>query len=88
MRLGFIPANRGMFNERLASRMRTQTLESLTAQGIEVVCPTTEQTRQGCVESREEAELCAKLFRERDVQGIIIGAVNFGDEQAAALTVR
>ena len=88
MRLGFIPANRGMFNERLASRMRAQTLESLTAQGIDVVVPSTEQTRQGCVESREEAELCAKLFREQDVQGIIIGAVNFGDEQAAALTVR
>ncbi|HVY32197.1 MAG TPA: L-fucose/L-arabinose isomerase family protein [Polyangiaceae bacterium] len=88
MRLGFIPANRGMFNERLAARMRTQTIESLTAQGIEVVAPTTEQTRQGCVESREEAELCARLFRDKDVQGIIIGAVNFGDEQAAALTVR
>jgi L-fucose isomerase-like protein len=88
MRLGFIPANRGMFNERLAARMRTQTIESLTTQGIDVVAPTTEQTRQGCVESREEAELCAKLFRDRDVQGIIIGAVNFGDEQAAALTVR
>jgi L-fucose isomerase-like protein len=88
MRLGFIPANRGMFNERLASRMRTQTLESLRAQGIDVVCPTTEQTRQGCVESREEAELTARLFRDQDVQGIIIGAVNFGDEQAAALTVR
>ena len=88
MRLGFVPANRGMFNERLAARMRTQTIESLTAQGIDVVAPSTEQTRQGCVSSREEAELCAKLFRDQDVQGIIIGAVNFGDEQAAALTVR
>lgn len=88
MKLGFIPANRGMFNERLAARMRTQTIESLTAQGIEVVAPTTEQTRQGCVESRADAELCAKLFRDQEVQGIIIGAVNFGDEQAAALTVR
>jgi L-fucose isomerase-like protein len=88
MRLGFIPANRGMFNERLAARMRTQTIESLTAQGIEVVAPSTEQTRQGCVQSREEAELTARLFRDQDVQGIIIGAVNFGDEQAAALTVR
>ena len=88
MRLGFIPANRGMFNERLASRMCTQTLENLTAQGIDVVAPSTEQTRLGCVESREEAELCAKLFRDQEVQGIIIGAVNFGDEQAAALTVR
>ena len=57
MRLGFIPANRGMFNERLAARMRTQTIDSLTAQGIDVVAPTTEQTRQGCVSTREEAEL-------------------------------
>jgi hypothetical protein len=48
-----------MFNERLASRMRTQTLDSLKAQGIDVVAPSTEQTRQGCVESREEAETCS-----------------------------
>ncbi len=88
LKLGFIPANRGMFSERLAAKMRTQTIDSLKALGIDVVVPTTEQTRQGCVESREEAELCAKLFRDQDVHGIVIGAVNFGDEQSAAWTVR
>jgi L-fucose isomerase-like protein len=88
MKLGFIPANRGMFSERLAARMRTQVIDSLSGLGIDVVVPTTEQTRQGCVESLQEAELCARLFRDQEVSGIVIGAVNFGDEQAAALTVR
>jgi L-fucose isomerase-like protein len=88
MKLGFVPANRGMFNERLAQRMRTQTIDNLVKQGIDVVVPSTELTRQGCVESREDAEKCGKLFREQEVEGIVIGAVNFGDEQAAASTVR
>ncbi|KKL57179.1 hypothetical protein LCGC14_2237990, partial [marine sediment metagenome] len=29
-----------------------------------------------------------KMFRDRDVQGIVIAAVNFGDEQGVALTVK
>ena len=44
------------------------------------------ETNCGCVEN--EAELCAELFRRRQVQGIVVGAVNFGDEQSAATVVR
>lgn len=32
--------------------------------------------------------MCAALFRERRVQGIVIGAVNFGEEQPVAQVVR
>jgi hypothetical protein len=88
VRLGFIPANRGFFSAELAAKMRGQTIDAMTRQGIEVVVPGSEQTKVGCVENRQEAEICAELFRQRRVQGIVIGAVNFGDEQAAAWTVR
>jgi L-fucose isomerase-like protein len=88
VRLGFIPANRGFFSAELAAKMRGQTIDAMTRQGIEVVVPGSEQTKVGCVENRQEAEICAALFRQRRVQGIVIGAVNFGDEQAAAWTVR
>lgn len=88
VKIGFIPANRGFFSPVLASKMRRQTIEALTALGVEVVVPSDEQTKVGCVENIAEAEFCAKLFRDADVDGIVIGAVNFGDEQAAAWVVK
>ena len=88
VKFGFVPANRGMFSAVLAAKTRKQTLEVLQGMGFEVVVPNEEQTKVGCVESIDEADLCAKLFREAEVDGIIIGAVNFGDEQAAARVVR
>jgi len=87
-KLGFVPANRGFFSANLAAKMRQQTIDAMEAMGLEVVVPTPEQTKVGCVENRAEAELCAKLFRDADVDGIVIGAVNFGDEQAAAWVIR
>jgi L-fucose isomerase-like protein len=87
-KIGFIPANRGFFSAALAAKMRRQTIDVMTKMGLEVVVPSDEQTKVGCVENLEEAELCAKLFRDADVDGIVVGAVNFGDEQAAAWTVR
>ncbi len=88
IKLGFIPANRGFFSPVLAQKMRRQTLDALTSLGAEVVVPSEEQTKVGCVENISEAELAAKLFRDADVDGIVIGAVNFGDEQAAAWCVK
>ncbi len=86
--LGFVPANRGFFSAELAAKMRGQTIEVMERLGVEVVVPDTAATKVGCVENRKEADLCAALFRQKDVRGIVIGAMNFGDEQAAAWTVR
>ena len=86
--LGFIPANRGFFSPELAAKMRGQAIDAMKNLGLDVVVPDVHQTKVGCVENRQEAELCAELFRRHNVQGIVIGAVNFGDEQAAAWTVR
>ncbi|NQU39715.1 MAG: L-fucose/L-arabinose isomerase family protein [Lentisphaerae bacterium] len=86
--LGFIPASRGFFDATLALRMREQAIEAFEAMGVELVYPSLEQTRNGCVESRAETELVGALFRERGVDGIVVGAMNFGDEQGVALTVK
>lgn len=88
LRLGFVPAKRGTFNANLAVSMRQQTIAALAAAGVEVVVPTPEDTACGCVENRREAECCAELFRRQAVDGIVIGAVNFGDEQSAAWVLR
>jgi len=88
VRLGFVPAKRGTFNANLAVSMRQQTIAALEGAGLEVVVPTTDDTQYGCVENRQEAERCAEVFRRQAVDGIVIGAMNFGDEQSAAWVVR
>ena len=88
VKIGFLPANRGFFSVKLASEMRGRTVAALRKAGVAVVAPSPAQTRAGCVESLEEAVIAGRLFREDRVDGILISAVNFGDEQAAALAVR
>ena len=86
--LGFLPANRGFFSKELARSMRDATVEAMVRAGIRVVVPDAAQTKVGCVETRQEAELAAELFRRERVQGIVVGAVNFGEEQGVAWCVR
>jgi len=88
LKLGFLPASRGFFSKRLAREMRAQTLATLRHAGYEVIIPEPGQTSEGCVETRAEAQFCATLFREQRVDGVIVCAVNFGDEQAVALALR
>lgn len=88
VKLGFIPSNRGFFSKELAAKMRDQTIEVLRAMGVEVVVPDASQTKVGCVETREEAELAAEMFRREGVHGILVGAVNFGEEQGVAWCIK
>ncbi len=88
VKIGFLPANRSFFSSELAAKMRKEVIVAMENQGIEVVVPTEEQTEVGCVSSREEAKLCGKLFADAEVRGIVVGAVNFGEEQAVAETIR
>lgn len=86
--LGFIPANRGFFSSELAAKMRGEAVEAMEKLGIDVVVPSPQQTEVGCVQSLAEAEICAEMFRSRNMQGIVVGAVNFGEEQSVAHTIR
>jgi len=88
IKLGLLAANRSFFSAELAAKMRAQAVEAMRSLGIEVVVPDERQTKLGCVENLAEAELCAELFRAAGVDGIVVIAANFGDEQAAAWTVR
>lgn len=88
VRIGFIPANRGFFSDDLAARMRQGTIDVLQQSGAEVVVPTPEQTKVGCIETVDEAMLAGRMFREAQVDGIVINCVNFGDEKGAAISVK
>ena len=89
VKIGFVPANRAFFSDRLAAQMRAETLKVLQAcPGVEVVVPTPRDTKVGCVESLDEARKVGRMFAAAGVQGIVVGAVNFGDEQGVALTLK
>ena len=88
VKLGFIPANRGFFSDELAAKMRGQTIKVLRAAGANVVMPSNKDTKVGCVETLEEAIKVGRMFREAQVEGIVVSAVNFGDEQGVALTIK
>jgi len=88
LRIGFIPANRGFFSDALAARMRKGFLDVLRRIGAQVVVPSTRDTKVGCVESLDEALKVGRMFREQQVDGIVVAAVNFGDEQGVALTIK
>ena len=88
MKIGLIPANRGFFSDELAVKMRNETVAAMQKVGIEVIVPDDNLTKLGCIETYEEAQKAGRLFRDESVEGIIVAAVNFGDEQAVAFTIK
>lgn len=86
--IGFIPANRGFFSSELAAKMRGETIAAMQQLGTDVLAPGEDQTEVGCVQSLQEAEICAELFRWHYVEGIVVAAINFGAGQSVAWTVR
>jgi L-fucose isomerase-like protein len=88
VKIGFIPANRGFFSDALAAKMRGETVKVLKDVGAQVVVPSPKDTKVGCVESLEEALKVGRMFRTEQVDGIVVSAVNFGDEQGVAITIK
>ena len=86
--LGFIPANRGFFSDKLAAQMRAETIDVLKKAGAHVVVPSEKDTKVGCVETRAEAVKVGRMLARKGVAGIVISAVNFGDEQGVGLCVK
>lgn len=87
---GLIVGNRGFFPDALAEAGRRRMLRVLEEEGFEVVCPSSEDTKLGTVETWEDAKKCAALFRTHAdrIDGIIVTLPNFGDEKGVANTIR
>jgi len=88
VKIGFVAANRRYFSTELAAKMRGEALAAMESLGIEAVVPDESMTEIGCVKNRDEGRRCGELFRREGVQGIVIGAVNFGDEQGCVQAVQ
>jgi L-fucose isomerase-like protein len=90
MTMGVIVGNRGFFPDHLAKSGREQMLGALQAAGIDGVALTAEQSKNGAVESRDEARRCAELFQRNRgrIDGIVVTLPNFGEERAIADALR
>ena len=83
-KIGFVPAHRTVFDEKWAVEMRYRTLNALSKiDSLELVFPDEKLTKKGLVSDEEDAERTVQVFKEKDVAGIIIGTMTFGDEIAA-----
>jgi L-fucose isomerase-like protein len=88
--LGLIVSNRGFFPGHLCETGRQEVLRVLADEGIEVVALNTTDTPYGSVETLQDSERCAALFRAHraEIDGILVTLPNFGDERAVANTIR
>jgi L-fucose isomerase-like protein len=88
--MGVIVGNRGFFPDHLAKTGREEIIQTLQKAGIDVVALTSEQSKNGAVETHEEAKRCAELFKSKAdvIDGVIVTLPNFGDERAVADTLR
>jgi len=84
IRIGFVPAHREPFNEEWATDMRKRTLKTLESiskkMEMEVVVPEESLTPKGLVRDDSDAEKVIELFKNKDLAGIIIGTMTFGEE--------
>ncbi|MGD0427262.1 MAG: L-fucose/L-arabinose isomerase family protein [Candidatus Acidiferrales bacterium] len=88
--LGLIVGNRGFFPGHLAESGRKEMIQVLQQAGIEVVVLDADKSGHGAIETYEEAQRCAEVFRARSEQidGVIVTLPNFGDERAIADSLR
>lgn len=88
--LGVIVTNRNFFADSLVISGRRALLDSLRKLDIEPIIVEDKTTPMGVVESRSDAQRCARLFREHQdkIEGVLVSLPNFGNEKGVADTLR
>ena len=78
VKIGFVPSHRSIFDENWAINMRKRCLEVFSSiEGLEIIVPDEKVTRNGLVSSEEDADKTICLFREKEIDGVIIGTMTF-----------
>lgn len=89
VKLGFVPGDRPVFSTAWALRMRDRCVTALRGlAGVELILPDHAITTQGLVRSIVQAEAVAEQFRKAGVQRLLLGTMNFGDEEAMSEVAR
>ena len=82
VRIGFVPSHRSPFNKEWAISIRDRVIKSIEGniEEIELIYPDKKLTDGGLVTFKEDADKVIKLFKEKDIQGLLIGMMTFGEE--------
>jgi L-fucose isomerase-like protein len=87
-RIGFLPSNweswdGSAFSGKWAGKMRDRCVAVMEkVPGLELIVPGKDLTGDGCVSDIPQAKKVLELFRQKDIQGLIIGNMTFGMEVA------
>ena len=87
---GLIAGNRDVFPRELARKGKAVVSGILKEGGYGIVTVSESDTPDGVVETLEDAEKCASVFRQNAarIDGIVISLPNFGDERSIADAVK
>jgi L-fucose isomerase-like protein len=87
---GVLIGNRGFFPAHLCESGRKEILATLEKLGIGAVALPETATKFGAVESLDDAQKCAELFKQNadKIDGILVTLPNFGDERGVANALR
>ncbi|MCE7060202.1 L-fucose/L-arabinose isomerase family protein [Dyadobacter sp. CY343] len=88
--IGVIIGNRDFFPDRLVAEARVEIIELFNKLAIPAVMLDTETTKLGGVETFQDAQKCAALFRAHrdEIIGVLVVLPNFGDERGIAETLK
>jgi L-fucose isomerase-like protein len=88
--IGVIIGNRDFFPDRLVAEARVEIIDLLKKLKIDAIMLDTEATKLGGVETFQDAQKCAALFRENrdEIIGVLVVLPNFGDERGIAETLK
>ena len=88
--LGIIIGNRDFFPDKLVGECRTDLLEAFEKTGIRPIMLDETDTKLGGVETFQESQKCAVLFRKfaDEIMGVLVVLPNFGDEKGVAETLK
>ena len=90
MTYGVVVGNRGFFPDHLAKTGREEILSVLEKAGARGVVLSPEESKYGAVETYEESQRCAELFKKHGdaIDGIIVTLPNFGEERGIVDAIR
>jgi L-fucose isomerase-like protein len=88
--LGLIVGNRNFFPDSLCEDGRQDVIKVMEEQGLKVIALSPEDTTLGTVETWDDSQKCAALFKEHrdEIDGILVTLPNFGDERGVANAIR
>ena len=88
--IGIIIGNRDFFPDRLVAEARVEIIDLFKKLNIRPIMLDTNETKLGGVESFQDAQKCAALFRQHrdEIIGVLVVLPNFGDERGIAETLK